>query len=223
MTPKRSRTHSAYTPENTHPLSIIPVAIRRCNREPRIGGTCASSISSHARRLTILRRGSGRKHRAQNRLRPGPASRRRTHAYPNVSGFRIDTWHCKTARTGHMRDTFPALNTPTARPDASHGAAPAAGVRRHPVPANTFRSIRHQEIHMNASKFTFALAALATTASVYAASPAEPITGNQGAAIVTQWTPAASMPKTRSEVRHELALARQNGELDALRKLYSGH
>ncbi|KAB0631783.1 DUF4148 domain-containing protein [Burkholderia latens] len=76
---------------------------------------------------------------------------------------------------------------------------------------------------MNASKFTFALAALATTASVYAASPAEPITGNQGAAIVTQWAPAASMPKTRSEVRHELALARQNGELDALRKLYSGH
>ncbi|MCA8242437.1 MULTISPECIES: DUF4148 domain-containing protein [Burkholderia] len=76
---------------------------------------------------------------------------------------------------------------------------------------------------MNASKITFVLAALATTASVYAASPAESAAAGYDAPAATQWAPVAAMPKTRSEVRHELALARQNGELDALRKLYSGH
>ncbi|KER67612.1 hypothetical protein HR51_32825 [Burkholderia cepacia] len=78
---------------------------------------------------------------------------------------------------------------------------------------------------MNTSKITFALAALAMTASAYAASPGDSLTGNHDAQTTNQWAPVAEVPmaRTRADVRHELALARQNGELEALRKLYSGH
>ncbi|MDR0246308.1 MAG: DUF4148 domain-containing protein [Burkholderia sp.] len=78
---------------------------------------------------------------------------------------------------------------------------------------------------MKTSKITFALAALAMTASAYAASPVDSISGNSDAQAAGQWAPVAVAPmaKTRTEVRQELALARQNGELEAIRKLYSGH
>ncbi|RQR49550.1 DUF4148 domain-containing protein [Burkholderia sp. Bp9140] len=78
---------------------------------------------------------------------------------------------------------------------------------------------------MKTSRITFALVAFAATASAYAAAPVDSTTGNQDAATTAQWAPAAAMPmgKTRTEVRQELARARQSGELDALRKLYSGH
>ncbi|AKM04719.1 MULTISPECIES: DUF4148 domain-containing protein [Burkholderia cepacia complex] len=78
---------------------------------------------------------------------------------------------------------------------------------------------------MNTLKITFALAAIAMTASAYAATPADSVTGNHDAQVTNQWAPVAMVPmaKTRTEVRQELERARQSGELDALRKLYSGH
>lgn len=78
---------------------------------------------------------------------------------------------------------------------------------------------------MNTLKITFALAALAMTASAYAATPADSVAGNHDAQATNQWAPVAMVPmaKTRTEVRQELERARQSGELDALRKLYSGH
>ncbi|MBR8233207.1 DUF4148 domain-containing protein [Burkholderia sp. AU42008] len=76
---------------------------------------------------------------------------------------------------------------------------------------------------MNTSKITLAFASLALTASAYAASPAETVAGHSDVPAASQWAPLAPMAKTRSEVRQELVAARQNGELDALRKLYSGH
>ncbi|AXF25750.1 DUF4148 domain-containing protein [Burkholderia pyrrocinia] len=78
---------------------------------------------------------------------------------------------------------------------------------------------------MNTFKITFALAALAMTASAHAASPVDSISGNFDAQTANQWAPVAmaSMAKTRAEVRQELTLARQNGEIEAIRKLYSGH
>ncbi|WP_321803461.1 DUF4148 domain-containing protein [Burkholderia sp. BCC1993] len=78
---------------------------------------------------------------------------------------------------------------------------------------------------MNTSKiaFAFAFATLALSASAYAASPADSVAGNYDAQASTQWAPVAPMAKTRTEVRQELAAARQSGELEALRKLYSGH
>ncbi|MCA8308136.1 DUF4148 domain-containing protein [Burkholderia sp. AU28942] len=148
--------------------------------------------------------------------------RRPTHWYPNVSGFGADTRHCKTPRPGHTGDTFPALNTHTAAPDAN--TTPRARQARAPSgDANTFRSIPLQEPRMSMSKITFAFAALALTASAYAASPAETVAGNYDVQAASHWSPLAPMAKTRAEVRQELAAARQNGELDALRKLYSGH
>ncbi|MBR8348037.1 DUF4148 domain-containing protein [Burkholderia ambifaria] len=78
---------------------------------------------------------------------------------------------------------------------------------------------------MKTSRITFALVAFATAACAHAATPVDSLAANQDAVATTQWTPAIAMPtgKTRSEVRQELARARQSGELDALRKLYSGH
>ncbi|VWC91954.1 hypothetical protein BLA50215_01968 [Burkholderia lata] len=78
---------------------------------------------------------------------------------------------------------------------------------------------------MKTSRITFALAAFATAAFAHAAAPVDSTTGNQDAVATTQWAPAIAMPmgKTRAEVRQELARARQSGELDALRKRYSGH
>ncbi|MBP0606770.1 MULTISPECIES: DUF4148 domain-containing protein [Burkholderia] len=76
---------------------------------------------------------------------------------------------------------------------------------------------------MNTSKITLAFAALTLTASAYAASPADTVAGHSDVQAATQSAPLAPMAKTRSEVRQELVAARQNGELDALRKLYSGH
>jgi hypothetical protein len=76
---------------------------------------------------------------------------------------------------------------------------------------------------MNTLKITLAFAALALTASAYAASPAETVAGLSDVQAASQWAPLAPMAKTRTEVRQELAAARQNGELEALRKLYSGH
>lgn len=78
---------------------------------------------------------------------------------------------------------------------------------------------------MKTSRITFALAAFATAAFAHAAAPVDSTTGNQDAVATTQWAPAIAMPmgKTRAEVRQELARSRQSGELDALRKRYSGH
>ncbi|WP_230944478.1 hypothetical protein [Burkholderia territorii] len=59
--------------------------------------------------------------------------RRPAHWYPNVSRFGTDTRHCKTPRTGHMRDTSQALNTPTAKPDANTRPRAHAGSRRRQV------------------------------------------------------------------------------------------
>ncbi|UXU85677.1 DUF4148 domain-containing protein [Burkholderia sp. S-53] len=89
----------------------------------------------------------------------------------------------------------------------------------------TFRSIYFKDSDMNTLKITFAFAALAMTASVYAATPADSVTGNHDAQATNQWAPVAMMPmaRTRTEVRQELEQARQSGEIDALRKLYSGH
>ena len=78
---------------------------------------------------------------------------------------------------------------------------------------------------MKTSRITLALVAFATAACAHAAAPVDSLTANQDAVATTQWAPAIAMPtgKTRSEVRQELARARKSGELDALRKLYSGH
>lgn len=51
---------------------------------------------------------------------------------------------------------------------------------------------------MNASKITFVLAALATTASVYAASPAESAAAGYDAPAATQWAPVAARKSATS-------------------------
>ncbi|MEK7917864.1 DUF4148 domain-containing protein [Burkholderia contaminans] len=78
---------------------------------------------------------------------------------------------------------------------------------------------------MKTSRITFALVAFATAAFAHAATPVDSTTGNQDVVATTEWAPAIAMPmgKTRAEVRQELDRARQSGELDALRKRYSGH
>ncbi|KVV39026.1 hypothetical protein WT27_15790 [Burkholderia territorii] len=76
---------------------------------------------------------------------------------------------------------------------------------------------------MNTSKITLAFAALALTASAYAASPADTAAGHYDGQSANPAVSLAPMAKTRTEVRQELAAARQSGELEALRKLYSGH
>ncbi|WP_230943637.1 DUF4148 domain-containing protein [Burkholderia territorii] len=89
--------------------------------------------------------------------------------------------------------------------------------------ANPFRSIPLQEPRMNTSKITLAFAALALTASAYAASPADTVAGHYDVQSANPAVSLAPMAKTRTEVRQELAAARQSGELETLRKIYSGH
>ncbi|MDR0243340.1 MAG: DUF4148 domain-containing protein [Burkholderia sp.] len=77
---------------------------------------------------------------------------------------------------------------------------------------------------MNIRKIGVAFAALAVTVSAHAAVPVVAVVGGYDSETAGRLPPTAVAPmeKTRSEVRQELERARQSGELDALRKLYSG-
>jgi Neuraminidase (sialidase) len=78
---------------------------------------------------------------------------------------------------------------------------------------------------MNTSKVAFAVAAFAIAALAHAAAVGDSAAGNRDAELTSPLTAVtlAPMARTRTEVRHELAQARQSGELDALRRVYSGH
>jgi hypothetical protein len=77
---------------------------------------------------------------------------------------------------------------------------------------------------MNATFIALALVISATTASAYAAVPDSHVTQSARPKQVQPLQPdSLSAPgKTRAEVRHELDLARKDGELAAINKFYQG-
>jgi hypothetical protein len=72
---------------------------------------------------------------------------------------------------------------------------------------------------MKASLIALAFAAFATTGIAHAADSAAM---NGGVSNVAQTQQNGVAPKTRAEVRHELAQAQQDGELARLQSLYHG-
>ena len=78
---------------------------------------------------------------------------------------------------------------------------------------------------MKASMIALAFVALATTGIAHAADSVAANAGQSAVAQTQQWTPSQNgiAPKTRAEVRHELALAEKDGELARLQSLYHGN